>query len=357
MRDLIRLIIIVLFLPLIVIFIGPLLILAAVRGQQWMGPITLNSARYGAAGRAGMFLLGAVIWAMVWSGLGWLGLKAVTPTPIQVVLPTATTTVETIANVEAADSSTPTLSATTATPTTMIEPPESPTNAPTLIATKALSRAMATAISTRTATATKIFNEALSTNTPTPELLSAEITATTVTAAATGTSGVSAGGTAIPTPDARATVSVADRRAAIFAVNDANDLLREAIIQASEKNIEEMGEVWQGDAFTAIENFATKINQRYGQTLLVDYQYVMQPEIGEASTPGQIIIVTREQWRYGEPGDQKQELFEFNYTLTPNDDRWVITRYSYRNLARLSTPAATATLPPTTTPTPTHENQ
>jgi hypothetical protein len=59
----------VIILPLAVLFIGPLLTLAALRGRQRIGPITLEPGRRGMAGRIGALLLGLVAWLVVWGGL------------------------------------------------------------------------------------------------------------------------------------------------------------------------------------------------------------------------------------------------------------------------------------------------
>jgi len=51
MRNLGCLVVGILLLPIFLIVIGPLLVVAAVRGRQSVGPITLNSSQYGPAGR------------------------------------------------------------------------------------------------------------------------------------------------------------------------------------------------------------------------------------------------------------------------------------------------------------------
>ena len=56
--DVIRLLILFLLIPVVLILIGPLLILAALRGQQSMGPITWETSRYNAAGRLGVPAVG-----------------------------------------------------------------------------------------------------------------------------------------------------------------------------------------------------------------------------------------------------------------------------------------------------------
>ncbi|HXV99976.1 MAG TPA: hypothetical protein VEC93_16275, partial [Anaerolineae bacterium] len=72
--DLVRLVLLILLLPIILILIGPLLIWAVLRGRQRIGPVTLNTSRYSAAGRAGALIIGLLLWVLIWGGLIWLGL-------------------------------------------------------------------------------------------------------------------------------------------------------------------------------------------------------------------------------------------------------------------------------------------
>ena len=71
LADFGRLVLLILLLPLILILIGPLLILAAIRGHQPLGPITLDTARYKPVARTGAFILGLLLWLLVWGGLAW----------------------------------------------------------------------------------------------------------------------------------------------------------------------------------------------------------------------------------------------------------------------------------------------
>ncbi|GAB4441923.1 MAG: hypothetical protein Kow0031_23980 [Anaerolineae bacterium] len=142
-------------------------------------------------------------------------------------------------------------------------------------------------------------------------------------------------------------MSLTDRRAAIGAVNRANDRLRQAIMQANEENLESLSEVWQGKAFTLIEDFALDMNQRYAQPLQVSYRYINPPAIDETSVPGQIVVTTTEEWTYGGSSNGVRETLEFIYTVTPIEGEWAIARYSYRNLPRPRTPAPAATITPT----------
>ncbi len=337
MRDFIRLIIILLLLPVIIILIGPLLVLAALRGQQWMGPITLNSARYGPMGRAGILLLGAAIWILVWSALAWLALETVTPTAMQVALPTPTPAV---AQAQA-DAVTP--SPTAAPPTltaTRVAPAAASPSATPLPAT-ATHTPPATATVTATATLTP---------TPSPTATPSPLPSVSPTATPTGTPTARFPLLAPTiTPRPLPTVSPADRRAALAAVNRANDRLRLTIIEASDENLENLSQVWQGKAFNQIQDFALDLNERYAQPRRVDYKYINPPAVSEASVPGQIVVTSVEEWTYGSPSQGNHEILEFIYTVVPVDDVWAISRYTYRNLPK---PGGTATIS-TRTPTPT----
>lgn len=81
------LILLILFLPLFIIFIGPLLVLAALRGRQPVGPIILNTSRYGPVGRIGAFMLGLALWILIWSGLAWIVVNGLLPSSTVAVLP------------------------------------------------------------------------------------------------------------------------------------------------------------------------------------------------------------------------------------------------------------------------------
>ena len=79
MRNLGCLVVAILLLPIFLIIIGPLLVLAAVRGRQSVGPIMLNSSQYGAAGRIGALMLGLGLWLLIWGGLVWVIVNGLLP--------------------------------------------------------------------------------------------------------------------------------------------------------------------------------------------------------------------------------------------------------------------------------------
>jgi len=156
---------------------------------------------------------------------------------------------------------------------------------------------------------------------------------------------VSATGTArADTPAKTGTLTPANRRAALAAVDEANQLLRDAIAQATDANVENLGKIWQGKALDVIERFAIRLNDRYARPLDVSFEYVLPPEIGDESRADEVIVSTREKWAYGSSAKATQEILEFDYTLSLQNDGWVITRYTYRNVTPRS---ATATPTPT----------
>jgi hypothetical protein len=337
---LVRLIILLLFLPLIIIAIGPLLVLAVFRGRQPLGPITLNTSRYDFTGRAGILMLGLAIWLLVWSGLAWLTLAAVSSPPIiplpAIAPPAAPVAAEPVLTPTSSPTATPFLAdAATATPTspdtaTPASPPldtTTPTSTPpTTTSPETPANPTPTVTATSTMTPIPFPNEATATNTSTPE---PEPTQTPTPIRPTTLP------TATLTP--AATFTFAERLAAVKAVREANTLLRDTIALANEENLKSLGTVWQGKALTVIEKFATELYDRYARPFTVQFEYLSPPLVTGQNSANQLIVTSRETWRYGGPTKTYQEAFEFIYTLDRQAGHWVIISYTYRNL-KLSTP-------------------
>lgn len=314
MADFLRLILLILLLPLIIVVLGPLLVLAAVRGRQQMGPITLDSTRYNSAGRAGIFLLGLAVWLLVWSGLAYLAVQALTPVSGAVAVQmTPTPHLPTV---------TPTPAPPTATP---IPPPATPTLRPTQTATAETPAAS----STSAAAATPVAESATHTPTAAP---SPTLPATTATPPPTASPVVAPTTTVTGTQILIASrVSLADQQAALNTVREANSLLRLAITRASPENLANLQRLWQGQALTDTKSYAIEVNSRYKEPFDVELEYATPLTVSEQSVPRQIVVFSNEKWTYGGPSRQDQENFEFIYTVTPKDDGWVISRYTYRN--------------------------
>lgn len=328
--DLIRLIIILLLLPLMIVLIGPLLVLAVLRGHQRFGPIMLDSSGYDFAGKAGIFMLGLALWLMVWSGLTWLTIAATSPPVVVVQAPQATAPVE-----EAAAQ--PTFTPTPAPPTPTLIIPTATTPAPTSAATftptpTGTLRAAATPTTRLTATGT-------STPTPTNSLTPSGSPQTATPAVAS-------------TPTRLTALTSADRLAAIETVERANVLLQNAISNPNEENLANLAALWQDSAYTKVEQFAIGQYQKYAKPFTASFEFISPPVISQQSTPARLVVTSRERWSYGGTNFD-EEAFEFIYTLSFRDDAWIITFYTYRNLP-LPTPTlilVTPTATPAATPT------
>jgi hypothetical protein len=345
MIDLLRLLLILLLIPVFLLLLGPLLVLAALRGRQWAGPVTLDSTHYGVAGRVGMFLLGAAIWMLAWSGLVWFTISfvsvadpmmlptftpAIAETPTTILAPTDTATPLPVANTPTlitTATSQPQLEA-TATSSNTAELQITPTRTSTLVDTPLPATNTSAATSTATPTATS-EPDIPATETPTPTPAPTFTPVTTVTVAASSPSR--------PLPEAGDIPGI---------VTEANNRLREAIIRASDENLAALEELWQAPAFTAIQAFAVETSERYGQPGAVEFEYVSPPQINESDRPDRVVAVARERWRYGRFPNQKEEVFEFSYTLVPLGDSWIIESYTYSTVlpSPTVTPTGTATL-------------
>jgi hypothetical protein len=308
--DLVRLTIFILFLPLIIIFIGPLLMLAVLRGRQWMGPLTLDSTGYNLVGRVGIFMLGLAIWLLVWSGLVWLAFEAASPPAVIVQTPLpAPPATEPAVEPTATLTSTPIATAPTSTPTPTPVPP-TPTPTPTLgpIIPSNVNTLTPTPVSP-TPTPTPLFNETLATNTPLPTSNVVEVS-----------------------PTVAATLTVADRQAVVATIEEGNLLLQNAISLANEDNIKKLEVIWQGRALTRVADFATGLYGRYAKPFTASFDFVVPPSISAQNSAGEVVITSREKWSYSGPSKTDEESFEFTYTVRLADEGWVITKYSYRNL-------------------------
>lgn len=325
MADFFRLILLLLLLPVILILIGPLLVIAALRGHQPFGPLVLDTSRYRGAGRLWALLLGLLFWGLVWGGLAWIGINALSfplvagspaaePSGLTPPAAAAQTPVAPPTPTETPEPLPPAPSPTPLPPTPEFTPTPRPT--PTLAAT---------------------FTPTVPPPPPSPTV-----------APATALPQPSPTGTAGPetTPLPVATLTVLERQAVIKAVEEGNLLLREAITLANEQNLKQMEQVWRSLALKVAQNFATRIYQSYAKPIRVQFEYLKLPAVdGNAAGEG-IIVTSREKWTYGGPTKTaREEAFEFIYTLNREDGRWVITRYTYRNL-----PVPTATASPTGTP-------
>ncbi len=135
-----------------------------------------------------------------------------------------------------------------------------------------------------------------------------------------------------PSPAPVATLSPAQEREAIAAVEAANELLRDAVIQPSIGNLAELEVLWQGEALAKAQAFAQDLYSRYLRPLDVTFSYLHPPVVRARPSSDTAIVTSTEVWTYAGPHASRRESFEFTYTLSQQDDGWVITNYSYRNV-------------------------
>jgi hypothetical protein len=366
LADLLRLILLLLLLPVALILIGPLLILAALRGRQQIGPITLDTSR-SSARRAGAWVTGLFLWLLVWGGLVWLAVAALTPRATVAQLPIAIAT--TPSENQEASSTLPPLSPTTEHPQADDAPTVSSTSA-TAVSTTSAQALTKTATPTRTtaratpteitilatATASATILAAMATPTlkpaatatepptlePTPPNTPTNIPAFTPTLTATVIA--PSPPTAPPTP----TIPGATYQAVVATVETGNDLLHAAIIEANEANLQKMDSVWQDQALPIARDFATNVYNRYAKPRTVEFEYLSPPTIYGQLPDDRLLVTSSERWTYGGPiKPDYQEDYKFNYTLTQRNGQWVITRYSFIILSpRTPTPTPSPTITP-----------
>jgi hypothetical protein len=304
MRELVRfLYLVVVILPLAFLFIGPLLILAAVRGMQRVGPIILNPSQAGTGGRIRALLLGMLLWLVVWGGLAMtvsrVGMPTIGGVPSSALETGVTSTVPLVV----------------------------PTTTPTPLSTSTR-QAVATPTPTRP--------EKRASLSPTPSPISptpAPMSPTATAQPATPTLMPLATATFTPSPAPLATLSPEQEREAIAAVEAANELLRDAVVQPSIGNLAELETVWRGDALAKAQAFAQDLYRRYLRPLDVTFVYLLPPLVHAGSSSDTAIVISTEAWTYTGPHASRRESFEFTYTLNRQDEGWVITHYAYRNTA------------------------
>jgi hypothetical protein len=301
MRELVRfLYLVVVILPLTLLFIGPLLALAAVRGMQRVGPIILNPSQRGTGGRIRALLLGMLLWLVVWGGLAL--------TLSRVELPT----LGGISSSALESGATSTLS------------PVVPTATPTPVPHATL---QVVAAPTPTRPEKSELSPTPSPIPPTPTPLSP--TATAQPASPTLTPPATA--TFTPSPAPIATLSPEQASEAIAAVEAANELLRAAVIQPSIGNLAGLETMWRGEALAKAQAFAQDLSRRYLRPLDVSFVYLLPPVVHTGTSSDTAIVISTEAWTYTGPHASRRESFEFTYTLSRQDEGWVITYYGYLN--------------------------
>ena len=308
----------VIILPLAVLFIGPLLTLAALRGRQRIGPITLEPGRRGMAGRIGALLLGLVAWLVVWGGLAVILAWAV---------PTMGGRISaSILQVNVTPTQPPAVTTLTATPAPPATPQPLASPIPTLPQTEEVpTPSLSVTPSPIPSTSTPV--RPIATATPVPPTSTPSPTVTPTPMPPTSTSLPTATLTSLPTPVA--TLSPEQASEAIAAVEAANELLRAAMGEPSIGNLAELETLWKGEALAKAQAFAQDLSQRYLRPLEVTFIYYHSPQAFEGNSPDAAFVISTEAWNYTGPRSSHRESFKFSYTLRRQNESWVITDYAY----------------------------
>jgi hypothetical protein len=350
MSEFLRLLFVVFILfPLSLLLIGPLLVLAALRGVQRIGPIIFEPERSGVGGRILALLLGLTLWLVVWGGLVLLlgpimpvlapagespGVAAVASAPTKTPRPTFTPS-----PAPASATSTPEPPPATSAPSA--QPPLG-TLTPEPLATATSVPIPATSTPLPPATDTPVPAPATSTPAPMPSPTPVPPTATPTrppTASAQPPLGTPA-----PTVTPIATLAPGQAAQAIAVVEKANDLLRAAVVEPSLGNLAALETAWRGDALRDAQSFAQDLSRRYARPLEVTFVYLSPPSAREGILPDTAVVTSAETWTYAGPRSSRSESFEFTYTMAPQDDSsWIIIAYSYHNVPGVVLPSPTST--------------
>jgi hypothetical protein len=301
-REILRLLLLIIIgLPLILILAGPLLVVAAIRGSQAVGPIVLSPGHNRPSGRLTALVLGAAIWIIIWGGTGMLLAK----------------------NVPAPNMDPPTTAAAvTEVPSPSPTPPAPSSPAPAQIsATAMISPTSLPSAPPTAATETEALLTTPPEAAPSPTLQAEPSPpATTLTPSPQ-----------LPTPSPTPTVPVspAERGAAIAAIEQANELLRLAVAQPTADNLEALQAMWTEEALARAQEFAREPSLIVGKPTEVSYAHLMPPVVQRSVVPEHLTVSVIEVWTYSGPKDQYTESFEFFYTLSQQSGEWRIANYSY----------------------------
>jgi hypothetical protein len=314
MREFARLLyLLIIVLPLTILLLGPLLILAALRGVQHIGPIVLNPGRRGVLGRFGALLLGMIAWLAVWGGLAIILAQAGLP-GMQGLSSSAL-------RANSAPTAAPLIPSSTAT----LAPSPTPL-----------------AIAVLSPTPSPSPEVMVPDPSPTPSPLPPTATSVLPTATATPLPATPAPApTATLTPGSPLAAQQAD--GAIAAVEKANQLLGQAAMEPSISNLAALEVAWQDRALAKAQAFAQHLYEQYPHPLQVSFVYLKPPTAQAGDVADRAIVTSSEAWTYTAPRTSHTEAFEFIYTLDRRDGDWVITSYTYRNAPNALPTAAVET--------------
>lgn len=338
--EIVRLLLLILVaVPLVVLLIGPILVWAALRGAQQVGPIIVNPGRQGNVGRLLALVLGLLLWVLVWGGIFLLlapfGRPAAPPGSesaggtVQLVVSQTvefdqTSGAATLTSQPATSSphtDDDNLSASTENdqtaeavgPTQVLDPEvESPT-APTQSDPSPVPLVETVTPSSMPPTLTP----------PAPVLAPS---ATAVPPAPSPTS------TAFPSPMPTGTLSPQLASEAMSSVETANEILRRAVADPSADNLFALEKVWKGNALIKAQEFAKGPTHMVGRPITVSYVYRVPPSVSQGppgSPPDTLLASSIEIWTYSGPDGNHSEEFRFVYTLEKQDQGWVIMDYAF----------------------------
>ncbi|HEY85204.1 MAG TPA: hypothetical protein G4N96_08865 [Chloroflexi bacterium] len=318
-KDLARLLVLIVLLPLIIFLAGPLLVFAAIFGSiSLFGGVKITPGKRRRWGRLLALVIGLLLWAIIWGGAVWLFLNS-NPTILR-----ATNGVQLPVSV---------------TPTTLtFQPIPSSTPAPPTPGSVTPKPAATILIATNTPTAT-----------PTPAPPTPTQAANTPTASPTATRVVSL---ASPSPTAPPTFTpgpapppafTPDEETQVFnTLTRANDLLLAAIEAPSDENLAALEAVWQGTALSRATRFVHLINQKYQAPIQASYGIIGAPSIASGA-PYELSLESREFWTYQSGGQKKEALSDYKYILQRQGDGWAITFYQFKPVPLFAAPATITT--------------
>lgn len=298
LKDILWLLVFIILLPLALLLAGPMLVLAAMFGRLSLFNLQLNPGRRAKRGRVWAFVLGLLLWAVVWLGLAWLitggqfpPLVASQPEPAPVVVQlTATATPS------------PQPAAPTSTPTGTPSPAETaPADAaPTATATIVVATDTPAPRPPTTATATPVPTSPPPTATP---------TATRV----------------LPAPN----LSSDEQTEVLQGLIHANNLLVAVMEKPDGENTSALSLRWRETALTKVETFAQDVNQKYDAPLIIHYSNIGTPQTKVDAQTGRVQVISREFWTFETPSVTREALVDYQYTLQNINDRWLVVQYDF----------------------------
>ncbi len=301
--DLIRLLLLVILLPLILFMIGPLLVIAAIRGSITLGALQLRPGKYYHWGRIWAFSLGIILWVFIWGGI----VQFWPPNfSMPTRLPTWIKTGETIETI-----------------IQQIVGPTTPQVSPSPTSTVALTATVASATATHTPLPSL-------TVTPLPSptaIATATISATLLPTRSTALSQT------VPSP----TLFPLQQDELTQVLDEANTLLiqyLQAPIPAQEAALKT---IWIGDALHEIQTFAQTISVKYQTPLTITYRIIGTPTITSTGASS-VTIETREFWTFEDADAKKESLSNYVYTLQAKSGGWNIVSYQFNVLPLPTTP-------------------